>query len=294
MRSIHAVGVVYDPIDEDRKAPGFDLIRDCFFHNKRNPALSAAEPQPRHYAKIINPYFKVRSVEICELRERRFYERVYRTMRVIDCAPSEVGEGNIHGKMNYAVFVRGIAETFHPSSCEPDNWQARLNRDNRGFFLRGSGPNFGDGATPDCVRLFGNGFRLGLSRCQLPLGVRGQGFAGHSLTLQQGKLATEFVGLPFRLSGKVGDMLYGPFNVARVAGDPIGRHSDEKHGDTDKIVNAGEIMQRLAGVKVQHGRKPEGPRYRGPSGFSHFIPEVRRPTAGLIGLGVTGAWSERA
>jgi hypothetical protein len=53
-------------------------------------------------------------------------------------------------------------------------------------------------------------------------------------------------------------------------------------------------MQRLAGVKVQHGRKPEGPRYRGPSGFSHFIPEVRRPTAGLIGLGVTGAWSERA
>jgi len=25
-------------------------------------------------------------------------------------------------------------------------------------------------------------------------------------------------------------------------------------------VNAGEILQRLAGVKVQHGRKQEGPR----------------------------------
>jgi hypothetical protein len=26
------------------------------------------------------------------------------------------------------------------------------------------------------------------------------------------------------------------------------------------VVNAGEILQRLAGVKVQHGRKQEGPR----------------------------------
>ena len=26
------------------------------------------------------------------------------------------------------------------------------------------------------------------------------------------------------------------------------------------LVNAGEILQRLAGVKVQHGRKQEGPR----------------------------------
>jgi hypothetical protein len=31
------------------------------------------------------------------------------------------------------------------------------------------------------------------------------------------------------------------------------------------LVNAGEILQRLAGVKVQHGRKQEGFRYRGPS-----------------------------
>jgi cation diffusion facilitator CzcD-associated flavoprotein CzcO len=59
-------------------------------------------------------------------------------------------------------------------------------------------------------------------------------------------------------------------------------------------VNAGEILQRLAGVKVQHGRKQEGPRYRGPSCLSRFIPEGLRPTAALIGLGVTAAWSERA
>ena len=59
-------------------------------------------------------------------------------------------------------------------------------------------------------------------------------------------------------------------------------------------VNAGEILQRLAGVKVQHGRKQEGPLYRGPSCLSRFIPEGRCPTAGLTGLGVTGAWSERA
>jgi len=64
--------------------------------------------------------------------------------------------------------------------------------------------------------------------------------------------------------------------------------------DELRIVNAGEILQRLAGVKVQHGRKQEGPRYRGPSCLSDFIPEGRGPTAGLTGLGVTGAWSERA
>ena len=59
-------------------------------------------------------------------------------------------------------------------------------------------------------------------------------------------------------------------------------------------VNAGEILQRLAGVKVQHGRKQEGPRYRGPSCLSRFMPEGQRPTAVLTGLGVTGAWSEQA
>ena len=61
-----------------------------------------------------------------------------------------------------------------------------------------------------------------------------------------------------------------------------------------RSVNAGEILQRLAGVKVQHRDKQEGPRYRGPSCLSRFIPEGQRPTAVLIGLGVTGAWSERA
>jgi hypothetical protein len=65
-------------------------------------------------------------------------------------------------------------------------------------------------------------------------------------------------------------------------------------GLTRRTVNAGEILQRLAGVKVQHGRKQEGPRYRGPSCLSRFIPEGQRPTAALTGLGVTGAWSERA
>ena len=59
-------------------------------------------------------------------------------------------------------------------------------------------------------------------------------------------------------------------------------------------VNAGGILQRQAGVKVQHGRKQEGPRYRGPSCLSRFIPEGQPPTAVLPVLGVTGAWSERA
>jgi diguanylate cyclase (GGDEF)-like protein len=44
-------------------------------------------------------------------------------------------------------------------------------------------------------------------------------------------------------------------------------------------VNAGENLQRLAGGKVQHGRKQGGPRYRWPSCLSRFIPEERRPFA---------------
>jgi hypothetical protein len=66
------------------------------------------------------------------------------------------------------------------------------------------------------------------------------------------------------------------------------QEQDEEH------VNAGKILQRLAGVKVQQGRKQEGPQYRGPSCLPRFIPEGQRPTAVLTGLGVTGAWSERA
>jgi PAS domain S-box-containing protein len=54
-------------------------------------------------------------------------------------------------------------------------------------------------------------------------------------------------------------------------------------------VNAGEILQRPAGVKVQHGRKQEGPRCRGPSCLSGFIPEGQRRTAILTGLGVKEA-----
>jgi hypothetical protein len=51
-----------------------------------------------------------------------------------------------------------------------------------------------------------------------------------------------------------------------------------RDGDRSRRVNAGEILQRLAGVKMQHGHK-------------RFIPEGQRPTAVLTGLGVTGAWS---
>jgi hypothetical protein len=59
-------------------------------------------------------------------------------------------------------------------------------------------------------------------------------------------------------------------------------------------VNAGEILQRFAGVKVQHGRKQEGPRYRGPSCLLRVIPEGPGPRAALSGPGVTGVWSEPA
>jgi hypothetical protein len=63
------------------------------------------------------------------------------------------------------------------------------------------------------------------------------------------------------------------------------------------LVNAGVNLQRRAGAKVQHGRKQESPRYRGPSCLSRFF-RLRRP-AGLRWRarpwhGVSGAWSERA
>ena len=44
-------------------------------------------------------------------------------------------------------------------------------------------------------------------------------------------------------------------------------------------VNAGVILQRLAGAKVQHCGKQEGPRYRGPSCLWRFIAEGRRRLA---------------
>ena len=44
-------------------------------------------------------------------------------------------------------------------------------------------------------------------------------------------------------------------------------------------VNAGGILHRVAGGKVQQGRKQKGPRYRGPFCFSQFSPERRRPLA---------------
>ena len=76
----------------------------------------------------------------------------------------------------------------------------------------------------------------------------------------------------------------------------VASHATFPFADTVQrtAVNAGEILQRLAGVKVQHGRKQEGPRYRGPSCLSRFIPEGQPLTAVLTLLGETGAWSERA
>ena len=60
------------------------------------------------------------------------------------------------------------------------------------------------------------------------------------------------------------------------------------------LVNAGVIVQRLSGKKVQHGRKQKGPRYRGPFCLSLFIPEWSLPVVARPWRGVTGAWSERA
>jgi hypothetical protein len=79
-----------------------------------------------------------------------------------------------------------------------------------------------------------------------------------------------------------------------VAGRSYTSFSGHSCVESAHRVNAGEILQRLAGVKVHHGRKQEGPRYRGPSCLSRFIPEGQRPRAVLTGLGVTGAWSEQA
>src|SRR5713101_8926456 len=59
-------------------------------------------------------------------------------------------------------------------------------------------------------------------------------------------------------------------------------------------VNAGEILQRLAGVIVQHGHSKKAPDIGGLLAPSLLIPEGRCPTVGLTGLCVTGAWSERA
>ncbi len=59
-------------------------------------------------------------------------------------------------------------------------------------------------------------------------------------------------------------------------------------------VNAGAILHQEAGVKAHQRNEPEGPRYRGPSGFSGFIPEGRRPGAALAGRSVTGVCCVRA
>ena len=43
----------------------------------------------------------------------------------------------------------------------------------------------------------------------------------------------------------------------------------DEHGVS--FVNAGELLQRLAGAKVQQGCKQKGPRYRGPFCLSRFF-----------------------
>ncbi len=58
-----------------------------------------------------------------------------------------------------------------------------------------------------------------------------------------------------------------------------GRRSAPAIESYRRPINAGGILQRLAGAKVQHGRKQEGPRYRGPSCLWQFTPERRRPMA---------------
>src|SRR5680860_523562 len=66
------------------------------------------------------------------------------------------------------------------------------------------------------------------------------------------------------------------------------------------VVNAGVNLQRRAGAKVQHGRKQEGPRYRGPSCLRPcctFAPARRcRFTPALTTIafsasGSSGSWS---
>ena len=93
--------------------------------------------------------------------------------------------------------------------------------------------------------------------------------------------------------------------VAKNAADTVKRVAQELGGKSANIVLDDAdlkaavtgwvpLLQRFSGAIVQHGRKQEGPRYRRPSCLSRFIPEGQRPTAALIGLGVTVAWSERA
>src|ERR1019366_3779066 len=47
--------------------------------------------------------------------------------------------------------------------------------------------------------------------------------------------------------------------------------SADFHAPLAPSVNAGELLQRLAGAKVQQGCKQKGPRYRGPFCLSRFF-----------------------
>ena len=60
------------------------------------------------------------------------------------------------------------------------------------------------------------------------------------------------------------------------------------------FVNAGEILHRLAGVKVQQGCASRKAPSRGPSCLRRVIPEGWHPSDCLPGCDVSGAWNGRA
>ena len=60
------------------------------------------------------------------------------------------------------------------------------------------------------------------------------------------------------------------------------------------FVNAGAILQRLAGAKVQQGCASKKAPSRGPSCWRHVIPEGRRRSGCRPDCGVTGVWSGQA
>jgi hypothetical protein len=92
--------------------------------------------------------------------------------------------------------------------------------------------------------------------------------------------------LAIRAIGMVDRMLAAPLvGLGRMAGFKVGLRDLQTLAVPR--VNAGVNLQRLAGVKVQHGRRQEGPRYRGPSCLTRVFLDcgARRVFDGGLGLG---------